>query len=123
MAAQVLDTVRTQMADGHLKAAIVRVTVDGREVLTEALGESMTGVPGTTDMHFRNGAVAISYVATLLLQLVDDGTPAALQDKLEYLVARGAPTPMRSPSGQLGWDRHSAPPDYVQRPRRFCRPC
>jgi hypothetical protein len=33
---------------------------------------SMTGVPATTDMHFRNGAVAISYVSTLLLQLVDE---------------------------------------------------
>ena len=32
----------------------------------------MTGVPATTDMHFRNGAVAISYVSTLLLQLVDE---------------------------------------------------
>ena len=55
------------MAPAHLKAVIVRVTVDGKEVVTEAVGESMTGVPATTDMHFRNGAVAISYVSTLLL--------------------------------------------------------
>src|SRR5262245_30238069 len=33
----------------------------------------MTGVSATADMHFRNGAVAISYVSTLLLILVDDG--------------------------------------------------
>ena len=32
-------------------------------------------------MHFRNGAVAISYVATLLLILVDRGT-VRLDDKL-----------------------------------------
>jgi CubicO group peptidase (beta-lactamase class C family) len=32
----------------------------------------MTGVPATVDMHFRNGAVAISYVSTLLLLLVDE---------------------------------------------------
>ncbi len=56
----------------HLRAAIVRVTVDGKEIHTKAYGESMTGVPATTDMHFRNGAVAIAYVATLLLQLVDE---------------------------------------------------
>jgi len=31
----------------------------------------MPGVPATTDMHFRNGAVAIPYVSTALLQLVD----------------------------------------------------
>jgi CubicO group peptidase (beta-lactamase class C family) len=31
----------------------------------------MTGVPATTEMHFRNGAVAISYMSTFLLRLVD----------------------------------------------------
>ena len=61
------------MAKYALKAVIVRVTIDGREVVTEALGESMTGVPATTDMHFRNGAVAFTYMATLVLQLVDQG--------------------------------------------------
>ena len=59
----------------------MRVTVKGREVLTRAVGESMTGVPATTDMHFRNGAVAISYVSTLLLRLVDEGK-VSLDDKL-----------------------------------------
>ena len=32
----------------------------------------MTGVPASPAMHFRNGAVAISYVTTLLLEYVDD---------------------------------------------------
>ncbi|MFI6429682.1 serine hydrolase domain-containing protein [Rhodococcus oryzae] len=73
--------VREAMAKGHLKSVIVRATVDGREILTEAVGESMTGVPATTDMHFRNGAVAISYVSTLLLQLVDEGK-VSLDDKV-----------------------------------------
>ncbi|WP_296149078.1 MULTISPECIES: serine hydrolase domain-containing protein [unclassified Pseudonocardia] len=60
------------MASEHVRAVILRVTVDGQEVVTKAWGESMTGVPATTDMHFRNGAMAIPYVATLLLQLVDE---------------------------------------------------
>jgi CubicO group peptidase (beta-lactamase class C family) len=60
---------------------IVKVSVDGEEIITEAFGESMTGVPATTDMHFRNGAVAISYVSTLLLMLVDDGV-VSLDDKV-----------------------------------------
>ena len=59
-------------ASSHLKATIVRVTAGDQEIITEAFGDSMTGVPATTDMHFSNGAVAISYVATLLLQLVDE---------------------------------------------------
>src|SRR5437762_1041382 len=45
-----------------LNAVILRVTIAEREIVTEALGESMTGVPATTDMHFRKGAVAISYL-------------------------------------------------------------
>ncbi len=61
------------MATGDLPAVILRVTVDGEEIVTAALGESMTGVPATADMHFRNGAVAISYMSTILLQLVDEG--------------------------------------------------
>ncbi|KAF0969051.1 serine hydrolase domain-containing protein [Gordonia sp. YY1] len=61
-------------ASQHLKAVIVRVTADGDEVITKAFGESQTGIPATPDMHFRNGAVAISYVAAVLLQLVDEGT-------------------------------------------------
>lgn len=55
----------------HLRSVIVRVTVDGKPVLTKALGSSMTGVPATPAMHFRNGAVSFSYLATLLLEFVD----------------------------------------------------
>ena len=77
----VMKIVRDTMAGAHLKAVIVRVTVDGKEVVTQAVGESMTGVPATTDMHFRNGAVAISYVSTLLLMLVDE-KKVGLDDKL-----------------------------------------
>ena len=73
--------VREAMTQIASKAVIVRVTVDGKEVVTEAVGESMTGVPATPAMHFRNGAVAISYVSTLLLLLAEDGT-VSLDDKL-----------------------------------------
>ena len=65
----------------HLRSVIVKVSVDGQEIITKAFGDSMTGVPATTDMHFRNGAVAISYVATLLLMLVDEGV-VSLDDKV-----------------------------------------
>jgi CubicO group peptidase (beta-lactamase class C family) len=77
----VMRIVREVMAQAYLKAVIVRVTVDGEEVVTQAVGESMTGVPATTNMHFRNGAVAISYVSTLLLKLVDE-KKVSLDDKL-----------------------------------------
>ena len=86
--------VRDTMAQAHLKAVIVRVTVDGKEVVTQAVGESMTGVPATTNMHFRNGAVAISYVSTLLLKLVDQHK-VSLDDKLSKYLPE-IPKPIRS---------------------------
>lgn len=80
-AAAIRKLVTDTMASQHLRAVIVRATVNGKEILTQAFGESMTGVPATTDMHFRNGAVAISYISTLLLQLVDQGK-VSLDDKV-----------------------------------------
>ncbi len=80
-AAAIVELAREAMTQHDLKAVILRVTVDGEEVVTEALGESMAGVPATEDMHFRNGAVAISYMSTLLLQLVDQKV-VSLDDKL-----------------------------------------
>ncbi|KRE34735.1 D-alanyl-D-alanine carboxypeptidase [Mycobacterium sp. Soil538] len=80
-AAAIMRIVAGAVAKSRLNAAIVRVTIDGREVLTDAVGDSMTGVPATPDMHFRNGAVAISYVSTLLLLLAEDGT-VGLDDRL-----------------------------------------
>jgi D-alanyl-D-alanine carboxypeptidase len=72
-AEEVAAAAKRAMEKYHLKAVLARVT-KGTEVLaTLAMGESMTGVPATADMHFRNGAVAISYLGTILLQLVDEG--------------------------------------------------
>ena len=71
--AEVRAAAERAMEEHGLKAVLVRVTQDGEEVATVALGESMTGVPATEEMHFRNGAVAISYLGTVLLQLVDEG--------------------------------------------------
>lgn len=63
--------VRKAMVAQHLRAAIVQVRSNGSDVFTGAFGESMTGVPATPDMHFRNGALAFTYMSTLLLELVD----------------------------------------------------
>ncbi|MFI9833256.1 serine hydrolase domain-containing protein [Streptomyces sp. NPDC051913] len=60
-------------AEMDLKSVIVRVTVDGHDVVTTALGRSMTGVPADPALHFRNGNIAISYLGTALLRLVDQG--------------------------------------------------
>ncbi|WP_033825187.1 serine hydrolase [Kitasatospora sp. MBT63] len=72
-ALDVLRIAEQAKAEMDLKSVILRVTVDGREVITSALGESMTGVPADPAMHFRNGNIAISYLGTALLRLVDEG--------------------------------------------------
>jgi CubicO group peptidase (beta-lactamase class C family) len=69
------------MTKYHLKALIVRVTAGGDDTYTGALGESMTGVPATPAMQVRNGFVAYSYMATVLLELVDR-KKISLSDKL-----------------------------------------
>jgi CubicO group peptidase (beta-lactamase class C family) len=71
------------MKQYNLKALITQVRFDGKEVCTEALGESMTGVPATPAMHFRNGAMAFTYMSTMLLELVDQRPgEVSLNDKL-----------------------------------------
>jgi CubicO group peptidase (beta-lactamase class C family) len=64
--------VRNAIAHHGLKAVILEITQNGRPMMKQAFGYSMTGIPATTKMHFRNGAVAISYMSTLLLRLVDE---------------------------------------------------
>jgi CubicO group peptidase (beta-lactamase class C family) len=69
--ASIQSVVRNFMAVHHQRAVIVQVRSNASEVYTGAFGDSMTGVPATTDMHFRNGAMAFTYMATLLLEFVD----------------------------------------------------
>ncbi|HLI95928.1 MAG TPA: serine hydrolase domain-containing protein [Candidatus Baltobacteraceae bacterium] len=80
-ASSIAKIVRNAMAQNHLKAVIVQVRSNGRNVYTAAFGESMAGVPATTDMHFRNGALAFTYMSTLLLEFVDQ-KKVTLQTKL-----------------------------------------
>jgi CubicO group peptidase (beta-lactamase class C family) len=78
----IADVVNQKMDEWHLKGVIVKVTKGGRVLAEQAFGESMDGVPATTDMHFRNGAVAFAYVSNLLLQFVDEGK-VSLDDTIE----------------------------------------
>ncbi len=68
----IANIVQKAMKTDHLRAVIVKVTQGDKVVINQAFGESMTGVPATTVMHFRNGAVAFSYLGTLLMQFVDE---------------------------------------------------
>jgi CubicO group peptidase (beta-lactamase class C family) len=128
----VMKVVKDTMAKAHLKAVIVRVTIDGKKIVTQAVGDSMPGVPTTTEMHFRNGAVAISYVSTLLLQLVDE-KKVSLDDKVSKWLpdipytdkvtlghsdedtSRSGSAPLRSTT-MSSTSRWPLSPDHPQRP-------
>lgn len=71
-AREVLALVRAARKELGLKAALVKVTVGGRELVTGAVGESLTDVPATPAMHFRTGSVGIAFMGTVLLQLVEE---------------------------------------------------
>src|SRR5437763_13427904 len=79
--AAIKSIVNDAMKEHNLKALIVQVTAGGRQLYTEALGESMSGVPATPAMHFRNGAMAFTYISTILMELVDQ-KKVSLDDKL-----------------------------------------
>jgi len=64
-ASAIATIVQKAMKTEHLRAVIVKVTQGDKVVTAQAFGESMTGVPATTAMHFPNGAVAFAYVSTL----------------------------------------------------------
>jgi CubicO group peptidase (beta-lactamase class C family) len=55
------------------KAVVFGMWVHDREILTTALGSSMTTVPATTGMHYRIGGIAETFMSTLLLMLVEQG--------------------------------------------------
>jgi D-alanyl-D-alanine carboxypeptidase len=77
----ILALVRAEMVKDDLHAAILSVRQGNRNIVTSALGTSMTGVPATTAMHFRIGSVAFAYLSTLLLRLRDQGR-LSLTDRL-----------------------------------------
>jgi CubicO group peptidase (beta-lactamase class C family) len=65
--------IRDAIAHHDIRAVIFQATKNGRTIMTKAYGDSPPGVPATPNNAFRNGAVAISYMSTLLLRLVDQG--------------------------------------------------
>ena len=72
-ARRIADIANEQYRDLSLLAALVRVERGGEEVTTLAIGDALPGTPVTAEARFRNGAVSIAYLATALLQLVDEG--------------------------------------------------
>jgi D-alanyl-D-alanine carboxypeptidase len=65
--------VKDEAAKLGAKAVEFGMWVNQDEILTMALGESMTAVPAGKEMHFRIGGIAETFMSTLLLMLVEQG--------------------------------------------------
>lgn len=71
----------SQFTDARLNAVIAGVWHDGEPVLVGALGESMTDVPATADMHHLLGNLSTPMFTTVVLQQVEAGA-LSLDDPL-----------------------------------------
>lgn len=78
---QTAEVVRSTFADQHLGATIVGAWSHGKPIVVGAMGESMTGVPATVDMHHIAGNISNAMLSTVLLQQVEKGK-LSLDDKL-----------------------------------------
>lgn len=65
----------------QVKALVGGIWSGDREILTVALGESMTSVPATTDMYIRIGGISEMFFGTLVMILVEKGI-VNLDDKI-----------------------------------------
>lgn len=63
--ARIAAVARDAMTNYNLRALIIRMTIDGQDVYTGAMGESLSGAPATPDIHFRNGAFAFTYIGEI----------------------------------------------------------
>ena len=73
--------VQAEASKRGVRAVEFGVWQDETKILTMALGPSMTTVPATTDMHYRIGGIAETFMSTLLLMLVEQGK-ISLDDKI-----------------------------------------
>jgi CubicO group peptidase (beta-lactamase class C family) len=80
-AEQAAALVRSTFQNETPGALIFGVWQDGKPLVVGALGNSLTGVPATVDMHHRLGNISTPMLATVLLQQVEAGK-LALTDPL-----------------------------------------
>jgi D-alanyl-D-alanine carboxypeptidase len=74
-----VEIARASMESNGLSSVLIRVGNGDDVIASAAMGDSMTNVPANLDMHFHNGAIAYTYLSTVLLQLVEEGK-ASLDD-------------------------------------------
>ena len=85
--ARVRSIVEAEAQKVETNAVLFGMWERNREILTMALGNSMTTVPAATNMHYRIGGIAETFMSTLLLMLVEQGR-ISLDDKISRWLPR-----------------------------------
>ena len=101
------------VAADDLTSVMYRVTRDGEVIAAGAVGDSVTGISVTPDMHFRNGNVAFAYLGTLLLLMAEDGTVSLDDTVATWLPDLDVPNADRVTLKMLALST-SGYPDYVR---------
>jgi hypothetical protein len=68
-----------------LQLIILSLAVTFSTLIAPDVQAGVSGVPATTTMHFRNGAVAIAYLSTVLLQLQEKGAAQLRRERTQSL--------------------------------------
>lgn len=105
-----------EFEEHQLTSLVAQVMIDGQVVDTVALGEAMTGFPVTEDGRFRNGAVAIMYMAATMLAMADEGLidiDAPISRWLPELSDADRVTPRMLASMTSGYPDHVANADFL----------
>ena len=105
-------TVRDYANKEGLTSVVYRVARDGELIAARAVGDTVTGVPATQQMHFRNGNVAFAYMGTLLLLMAEAGVLRLDDPVSKWLPAWNLPNADKVTLRMLVYST-SGYPDYV----------
>lgn len=73
LAREILGGVRDVTAANPIRGLVFGVWIDGKPILTGALGEALPGVPATRRVNFRIGNAGEAIMTTALLRMVERG--------------------------------------------------
>ena len=73
LAKQLTAAVRDVVATKPIAGVVFGVWIGGKQIVTGALGDALSGVPASREDHFRLGNAAESMLTTVFLRLVDQG--------------------------------------------------
>lgn len=103
--------------DRALASLLIQIRIDGKVRFKHQQGMALAGVPVTADAHFRNGAVAIAYMAATLLKMSEQGVVALdepISKWLPELPDADRVTPRMLANMTAGYPDYVADPGFVE---------